>query len=192
MIFQKGKRILLALIATLFLVSALHAQTKLLRFPDVRGDKVVFTHGGDLWLASTFGGLASRLTAHPGLELFAKFSSDGKWISFTGLYDGDEQVYIIPLTGGVPKQLTFYPARGALTPRWGYDNQVYGWTPDGKSVRTCTGKTPQRHSGDLPPPSAARNLSCDLCQATPSRIQRLHQRAQSVPKNLYSDAHQQE
>ena len=25
------------------------------------------------------------------------------------------------------------PARGPLPPRWGYDNQVYGWTPDGKS-----------------------------------------------------------
>ena len=48
MIFQKTKRILLSLIATLFLVSALHAQTKLLRFPDVHGDKVVFTYGGDL------------------------------------------------------------------------------------------------------------------------------------------------
>src|SRR4051794_26440861 len=39
-----------------------------------------------------------------------------------------------PATGGVPKQLTFYPARGPLPPRWGYDNQVLGWTPDGKSV----------------------------------------------------------
>src|SRR6266404_9460330 len=134
MIFQRTKRILLSLVAALFLVCALHAQTKLLRFPDVHGDKVVFTYGGDLWLAATSGGLASRLTAHPGLELFAKFSPDGKWIAFTGQYDGDEQVYIIPVTGGVPKQLTFYPARGPLTPRWGYDNQVYGWTNDGKSI----------------------------------------------------------
>src|SRR4051794_26571777 len=39
-----------------------------------------------------------------------------------------------PATGGVPKQLTFYPARGPLPQRWGYDNQVYGWTPDGKSI----------------------------------------------------------
>ncbi len=110
------------------------AQTKLLRFPDVHGDKVVFTYGGDLWTASTSGGMATRLTSHPGLELFAKFSPDGKWIAFTGQYDGDEQVYVIPATGGVPKQLTFYPARGPLTPRWGYDNQVYGWSPDGKSI----------------------------------------------------------
>src|SRR5256885_312439 len=134
MTLRHAKQALLALFAALFLVCSVQAQTKLLRFPDVHGDKVVFTYGGDLWLASTSGGSATRLTAHPGLELFAKFSPDGKWIAFTGQYDGDEQVYVIPVGGGVPKQLTFYPARGPLTPRWGYDNQVYGWTPDGKSV----------------------------------------------------------
>jgi len=110
------------------------AQTKLLRFPDIYGDKVVFTYGGDLWVASTSGGGATRLTASPGVEVFAKFSPDGKWIAFTGQYDGDEQVYVIPSSGGEPRQLTFYPARGPLTPRWGYDNQVYGWTNDGKAV----------------------------------------------------------
>ena len=110
------------------------AQTKLLRFPDLHGDKVVFTYAGDLWTAPTGGGLASRLSAHPGLELFAKFSPDGKQIAFTGQYDGDEQVYVIPSSGGEPRQLTYYPARGPLPDRWGFDNQVYGWTPDGKSV----------------------------------------------------------
>jgi tricorn protease len=106
----------------------------LLRFPDVHGDKIVFTYAGDLWTAPTAGGLASRLTAHPGLELFAKFSPDGKQIAFTAQYDGDEQVYVIPSSGGEPTQLTYYPARGPLPDRWGFDNQVYGWTPDGKSV----------------------------------------------------------
>src|SRR6185312_13232068 len=110
------------------------AQTRLLRFPDIYKDKVVFTYAGDLWAAPSAGGPARRLTAHPGLEMVAKFSQDGKWIAFTGQYDGDEQVYVIPAAGGVPKQLTFYPARGPLPPRWGFDNQVYGWTPDGKSV----------------------------------------------------------
>ena len=110
------------------------AQTKLLRFPDIHGDKVVFSYAGDLWTAPTGGGAATRLTAHPGVEFFAKFSPDGKWIAFTGQYDGDEQVYVVPATGGVPKQLTFYPARGPLTPRWGYDNQVFGWTNDGSRI----------------------------------------------------------
>ena len=110
------------------------AQTKLLRFPDVHGDRVVFSYAGDLWTASTDGGTAIRLTAHSGLELFPRFSPDGSRIAFTGQYDGDEQVYVIPAAGGVPRQLTYYPARGPLAPRWGYDNQVYDWTPDGRAV----------------------------------------------------------
>ena len=95
---------------------------------------MVFTYAGDIWTAPATGGSAIRLTAHPGIEVFAKFSPDGKWIAFTGQYDGDEQVYVIPSGGGVPRQLTFYPAKGPLTPRWGWDNQVYGWTRDGKRI----------------------------------------------------------
>jgi tricorn protease len=129
-----------AVLVAMLAGSLAEAQTKLLRYPDVHGDKVVFSYGGDLWTASTAGGQAARLTSHPGQEVFAKFSPDGNWIAFTGQYDGDEQVYVIPATGGVPRQLTFYPARGPLTPRWGYDNQVYGWTPDGKSVIFRSGR----------------------------------------------------
>lgn len=124
-----------ALLAVEFIASsAANSQTKLLRFPDIRGDRVVFTYGGDLWTASSSGGAATRLTSHPGVELFGKFSPDGKWIAFTGQYDGDEQVYVVPATGGEPRQLTFYPARGPLPPRWGWDNQVFGWSNDGKQI----------------------------------------------------------
>jgi len=130
-----GRALLLRSLAlALALGGAASAQTKLLRFPDIHGDRVAFTYGGDLWTASAAGGTASRLTAHPGLELFAKFSPDGKWIAFTGQYDGDEQVYVIPSGGGIPRQLTFDPAVGPLPPRGGYDHQVVGWTPDGSSV----------------------------------------------------------
>src|SRR5438552_8490126 len=125
-------RIMPALMAVFLLAVCSQAQTKLLRFPDVYGDRVVFTYGGDLWTTSTGGGTATRLTAHPGVETYAKFSPDGKWIAFTGQYDGDEQVYVIPSGGGEPKQLTFYPSRGPLAPRWGLDNQVDGWTKDDK------------------------------------------------------------
>jgi len=118
----------------LLMVGTLLAQTKLLRFPDIHENLVVFCYGGDLWKAPATGGIAVRLTAHAGQELFPKFSPDGKWIAFTGQYDGDEQVYVIPVEGGIPKQLTYYPAHGPLAPRWGYDHQVYGWSPDGKQV----------------------------------------------------------
>ncbi|MDX6530258.1 MAG: tricorn protease [Blastocatellia bacterium] len=137
--FQRNvfARLLVLATAVAFLLlasSAVFAQTRLLRFPDIHGDRVAFTYGGDIWTAPTTGGSAIRLTAHPGVEVFAKFSPDGKWIAFTGQYDGDEQVYVIPSSGGVPRQLTFYPARGPLAPRWGWDNQVYGWSKDGKRI----------------------------------------------------------
>ena len=120
--FQRNVFVRLLVLATavaflLLASSALFAQTRLLRFPDIHGDRVAFTYAGDIWTAPTTGGSAIRLTAHPGAEVFAKFSPDGKWIAFTGQYDGDEQVYVIPSSGGVPRQLTFYPARGPLAPR---------------------------------------------------------------------------
>jgi tricorn protease len=121
--------------ALLFLsFAAPAAATKLLRFPNVWHDRVVFSYAGDLWTVGTGGGTAVRLTSNPGLELFAKFSPDGRFIAFTGQYGGDEQVYVIPSGGGAPRQLTYYPAAGPLADRWGYDNQVYGWSPDGKAV----------------------------------------------------------
>ena len=108
--------------------------TRLLRYPDIHGDTVVFAYGGDLWKASAAGGTATRLTAHPGQGVFPRFSPDGRLIAFTGQYDGDEQVYVIPSTGGEPRRLTWYPAAGPLPPRWGFDHQVFGWTPDGGAV----------------------------------------------------------
>jgi tricorn protease len=125
---------IILLLSVLLTAGTSFAQTKLLRFPDIHVDTVVFCYGGDLWKAPATGGTAVRLTAHSGQELFPKFSPNGKWIAFTGQYDGDEQVYVIPAEGGIPKRLTYYPARGPLAPRWGYDNQVYGWTPDGEKV----------------------------------------------------------
>ncbi len=114
---------------------ALGAETgrdaRLLRFPDIHGDTIVFSHGGDLWTVPVSGGAARRLTASEGLELFPRFSPDGKWIAFTGQYDGTFDVYVMPAEGGEPRRLTWYPARES-SERMGYDNMVIGWTPDGR------------------------------------------------------------
>ncbi len=98
--------------------------TKLLRFADISKDKVVFAYAGDLWTASREGGAARRLTSHVGDELYPKFSPDGKWIAFTGEYDGNPDVYVISAEGGEPKRLTFHPG----------NDMVLGWTPDGKDI----------------------------------------------------------
>ncbi len=73
-----------AALAVAFLAFAQAADaTKLLRFPNVWHDRIVFSYAGDLWTVGTEGGTASRLTANPGLELFGKFSPDGRYIAFT-------------------------------------------------------------------------------------------------------------
>ncbi|MGH7730507.1 MAG: S41 family peptidase [Candidatus Eiseniibacteriota bacterium] len=128
------ERLVLAASVGLCAAATAQAQTRLLRFPDIHGERVVFCHAGDIWAAPAGGGTATRITTHPGLEQFPKFSPDGRWLAFTGQYDGDEQVYVVPAEGGVPRQLTFYPARGPNPPRGGWDNQVMGWVPDGRSV----------------------------------------------------------
>ena len=105
---------------------------RLLRFPDIHDDFVVFVYAGDIWRAPSAGGSAQRLTAHPGLELFPKISPDGKWIAFNAEYTGTRQVYVMPAWGGPPRQLTFYNDVGIMPPRGGWDDWVMGWTPEGK------------------------------------------------------------
>lgn len=105
-----------------------------MRFPDIHGDKIAFSYGGDLWLASASGGTARRITSAPGQELFPKFSPDGKWIAFTGQYDGNYNVYVMPSDGGVPRQLTFHPGGGHLNERMGIHNEVITWTPDSRRI----------------------------------------------------------
>ncbi|HSE13108.1 MAG TPA: S41 family peptidase [Rudaea sp.] len=124
----------LAALAVILAAPQAGAETRLLRFPDICNDRIVFTYGGDLWTVSAQGGTAIRLTAGPGLQQSAKFSPDCSQIAFTGEYSGEDQVYVMPANGGVPTQLTFYPALGPLPQRWGFDNQVYGWTPDGSRI----------------------------------------------------------
>ena len=102
---------------------------RLMRFPDVYKDKVVFSYAGDLWLATTSGGEARRITTSPGLELFPKFSPDGKWIAFTAQYDGNFNVYVMPSEGGQPRQLTYLPDVASMPARMGPNNEVISWYP---------------------------------------------------------------
>lgn len=94
------------------------------RFPTVHGNTVVFAAEGDLWQVPLSGGLASRITTHDGNEAFAKFSPDGKWIAFSGEYEGNTDVFVMPASGGEPRRLTFHPA----------PDEVMAWKPDGSAI----------------------------------------------------------
>ncbi|MEO1245835.1 MAG: PDZ domain-containing protein [Pseudomonadota bacterium] len=116
--------------------------TRLLRFPDIHRDQVVFVYAGDVYLASTSGGVARRLTSHSGLELFPKFSPDGSRIAFSAEYNGTRQVYVMPAAGGTPTQLTWYNDVGPMPPRGGFDYRVLDWTPDGKHILVRANRLP--------------------------------------------------
>ncbi|MGD2070875.1 MAG: acetyl-CoA synthetase, partial [Gemmatimonadota bacterium] len=123
-------------------VQAAPDEARLLRFPHVGGGRVVFTYAGDLYTVPLEGGHATRLTSHEGLEVFGRFSPDGSRIAFSGEYAGSRQVYLIPSTGGEPRQLTFYPDVGPMPPRGGFDHLPLDWTPDGERVLVRANRTP--------------------------------------------------
>ena len=104
------------------------AEMRLMRWPSIHADTVVFTYGGDLWTAKTDGGYARKLTSHPGLEGQSRISPDGKWVAFTASYEGNPDAYVIPIDGGEPKRLTWEPN----------NDNVIGWTKEGKIMVAST------------------------------------------------------
>ncbi len=101
----------------------------MLRFPDVSADKIVFSYAGDLWTVSRDGGVATPLASPPGSVSFPRFSPDGKTIAFEGNYDGNQDVYSIPVEGGIPTRMTYHPA----------SESVCDWTHDGRIIFSTNG-----------------------------------------------------
>lgn len=91
------------------------------RQPAIQGNTVVFVSEGDLWKVAASGGVATRLTSHPGDEGTPAISPDGNTIAFTAQYEGPTEVYTMPLAGGLPTRWTYDGARS-----------VNGWTSDGR------------------------------------------------------------
>jgi tricorn protease len=136
-------RILFALFTALLVAAPISADpARLLRFPDIHGDQVTFVYAGDIYVANTGGGVARRLTSDAGFETFPKFSPDGSRIAFSAEYNGTRQVYVMPSSGGLPQQLTWYNDVGVMPPRGGFDYRVLDWTPDGKNILVRANRLP--------------------------------------------------
>ena len=105
-------------------LSAHAAGPLLMQKPTLSKTHIAFAYAGDLWLVAREGGEARLLTSGTGTKSDPVFSPDGSMIAFTGDYDGNVDVYVMPGGGGVPRRLTHHPAI----------DEVVGWAPDGKSV----------------------------------------------------------
>lgn len=124
---MKSKLLILFFLLTALLFA--QDEARLLRFPAIHGNQIVFTYAGDLYSVSASGGTARKLTGDDGYEMFAHFSPDGKFIAFTGQYDGNTEVYLMPAEGGIPKRLTYTAtlSRDDVSDRMGPNNIVMGW-----------------------------------------------------------------
>ena len=100
------------------------SDTKLLQQPAMSEDHIAFVYAGDLWIADIDGQNVRRLTSDEGAESSPVFSPDGKLIAFSAQYDGNTDVFTIPVQGGIPKRLTYHPG----------SDYVRGFTPDGSAV----------------------------------------------------------
>lgn len=111
-------------LSTIAVAGTAHAETRLVKQADVSENHITFVYGGDIWLADRDGGNPRQLTTRQAPETTPHFSPDGQTIAFSATYDGNTDVYTIPVSGGQPKRLTWHP---------GADN-VAGWTPDGENI----------------------------------------------------------
>jgi tricorn protease len=98
--------------------------TRLLEQPALSATHIAFIYAGDLWTARHDGADVRRLTTDIGVESNPAFSPDGRQIAFSAQYEGNTDVYVMPVAGGVPTRLTWHP---------GVD-QVQAFTTDGAAV----------------------------------------------------------
>ncbi len=93
------------------------------RFPHIHEDQIVFVCEDDLWLTNVKGENPRRLTSNLGEVTTPYFSSDGKWIAFTGREEGNPEVYVIPSSGGKEKRITYLGSSVCVVAGW-HDNKI--------------------------------------------------------------------
>lgn len=112
----------MVLLSTATVSADTNPDARMLRYPDVSKDSIVFSYANDLWIVSRDGGTARPLASPAGVEYFPRFSPDGKTIAFMGNYEGNSDIYTIPEAGGIAQRMTHHATRERLC----------DWTPDGK------------------------------------------------------------
>ncbi|MBP1634331.1 MAG: peptidase [Acidobacteria bacterium] len=106
------------------------SDTRMLSQPAVSASHIAFVYAGDVWVCGLDGRNVRRLTSGQGASNPA-FSPDGSLVAFTAQYEGNADVYVVPVAGGVPARLTWHPGR----------DTVQGFTPDGAAVVFTSGRT---------------------------------------------------
>ncbi|MGP8225091.1 MAG: hypothetical protein ACLQGT_02940 [Terracidiphilus sp.] len=107
----------------------------LLRNPSLSVDRIAFLYADDIWTVSRNGGEAERLTSDGKVINGPYYSPDGTKIAYSARLNANEDVYVIPASGGVPRRITWHPS-GSF---------VAGWSPDSKDVLIISMASSVRH-----------------------------------------------
>jgi len=142
---------------------------KFVRAPHIANGMITFAYHDDIWVANADGTGGRRITTNVAREMNPRFSPDGKWLAFTSNRMGSNDVYIVAIAGGEPKQLTWHSG----------NDVVQYWTPDGKGIvfSTSRGSHPWGSplhvvsiEGGLPTPLFMDNASTGMIKQDGSMI----------------------
>jgi len=121
---MKNSFFLLCLSLLAFQTSRAQVSARMFRTPDVSQTQIVFSYGGDIWIVNKEGGTANKLSSPSGSEAFPRFSPDGSKVAFSGNYDGNVDIYVIPSLGGLPTRVTYH----------GMGDRLIDWYPTGDKL----------------------------------------------------------
>lgn len=88
-----------------------------------KGDQVAFDLLGDLYVVPLSGGEARELTHGVAWDMQPRFSPDGTELAFTSDRGGGDNVWVLPLDGGVPRSVTSESFRLLNSPTWSPDGR---------------------------------------------------------------------
>ncbi len=88
------------------------------------GRSLAFSWRGDLWIVSSLGGQARRLTVHQAHDKLPSWSPNGMEIAFSSNRHGNDDIFVISADGGSPERLTFHSD----------NDQMQSWGSDGKTL----------------------------------------------------------
>lgn len=105
------------LILSFLLSISMPAQNPLINFPALspNGQSIAFNYQGDIWTSDITGQHAKRLTIHKAYDTNPIWSSDGKSIAFQSNRYGNNDIYVIASTGGIPKRITYHSTSDNIT-----------------------------------------------------------------------------
>jgi tricorn protease len=106
--------------------------------PSPDGEQIAFSWQGDIWLVDADGGVARRLSAHPGYDRAPIWSPDGSLLAFTSDRTGSDDVFVMPTVGGAARRLTFYSG----------SDHAHDFTPDGEAILFTSSR--DAHDGRRP------------------------------------------